>query len=71
MADRFAMDDFVVEYPHIYERDFFDDNYNEVQCIKSDILMGEKDEFFDVLTALETDFNLEKERRLSDEDSYA
>ena len=71
MADRFAMDNFVAEYPHIYERDFFDDDYNEVQCIKSDILMGEKDEFFDVLTALETDFNLEKEKRLSDEDSYA
>ena len=28
-------------------------------------------EFFDVLTALETDFNLEKEKKLSDEDSYA
>ena len=69
--DRFAMNEFVDEYPHIYERDFFDDDYNEVQGIKSDILMGEKDEFFDVLTALETDFNLEEEKRLSDEDNFA
>ena len=71
MADRFAMNKFVAEFPLVYERDFFDDNYNEVVHIKSDILMDEKDEFFDALTALETDFNLQPEKKLSDEDIFA
>ena len=71
MADRFAMNKFVAEFPLIYERDFFDDNYNEVEHIKSDILMDEKDEVFDALTALETDFNLKLEERLSDEENFA
>ena len=71
MADRFAMNKFVAEFPLIYERDFFDDNYYEVEHIKSDTLMDEKDEFFDALTALETDFNLNLEKRLSDEDTFA
>ena len=69
MADRFAMNKVVAEFPLVYERDFFDDDYNEVEHIKSDILMGEKDEFFDALTALETDFNLQEEKRHSDEDN--
>ena len=71
MADRFAMNKFVAEFPLIYERDFFDDNYYEVEHIKSDTLMDKKDEFFDALTALETDFNLKLEKRLSDEDNFA
>ena len=33
--------------------------------------MDEKDEFFDTLTALETDFNLQPEKKLSDEDIFA
>ena len=70
MAERFAMNKFVAEFPLIYERDFFDDNYN-VENIKSDILMDEKDEVFDALTALETDFNLKLEERLSGEDNFA
>ena len=71
MADRFAMNKVVAEFPLVYESDFFDDDYIEVEHIKSDILMGEKDEFFDALTALETDFNLEEEKRLSDKDNFA
>ena len=71
MADRFAMNKFIAEFPYTYERDFFNDDYNEVECIKSDNLIVERDEFFDALTALEVDFNLEVEKKLSDEDNFA
>ena len=34
-------------------------------------MIVERDEFFDALTALEVDFNLEVEKKLSDEDNFA
>ena len=53
-----------VSYPNIYERDFFDSmeisNY-ESENIKSSVLLDQQDGFYDMLFALETNFNLEGE----------
>ena len=46
------------EFPHIYERDLFE-NMDEGEPIKSASLVVERrDEIFDIITALETDLNL-------------
>jgi hypothetical protein len=51
-----SMEEF--EFPHIYERDLFDD-FEDVP-IKSGCNMAEgKDELFDFITAMETDFGLD------------
>ena len=63
MADRLNV--CVTSFPHIYEEDFYDDYHTEVQCIKSNLLMSERDKFFHTLTALETDFNLKEETRFN------
>ena len=42
-----------------------------MESIKSNLLVSERDEFFDTLTALETDFNLEEEVGLLDENNLA
>ena len=69
IADRLTK--FETSFPHIYEKDFFDDDYNEVESIKSNLLVSERDGFFDTLTALETDFNLEEEVGVLDENNLA
>ena len=49
------------EFPHIYERVLMDElSYPEP--MKSSLIADSKDEIFDMLTALETDFNLEVEK---------
>ena len=52
-----------VSFPKIYEGDFFDNNY-EIEPIKSSLLLHRKDAFYDVLLALETNFNLKEETTL-------
>jgi hypothetical protein len=52
-----SMEEF--EFPHIYERDLLDD-YEEDVPVKSGCNMTEgKDELFDIITAVETDFGLD------------
>ena len=63
----------VVSYPNVYERDFFetaDISDFESEHIKSSVLLDQPDGFFDMLLALETNFNLEGEGLL-DEDILA
>ena len=49
------------EFPHIYERVLMGEpSYPEP--MKSSLIADSKDEIFDMLTALETDFNLEVEK---------
>ena len=53
-----------VSFPHIYERDFFDSveiSSYESEHIQSSVLLDQQDGFYDVLFALETNFNLEGE----------
>ena len=45
------------EFPHTYERDLFDEFDDEP--IKSGLVMDTKDEIYDIITALETNFSLE------------
>ena len=52
-----------VSFPKIYEGDFFDNNY-EIEPMKSSLLLHKKDAFYDVLLALETNFNLKEETTL-------
>ena len=62
-----------VSYPNIYERDFFDSKETPVydsEHIKSTVLLDQRDAFFDMLMALETNFNLEGEGLLV-EDNFA
>ena len=50
-----------VNFPNVYERDFFDSSEiceYENEHIKSSILLDQRDGFYDVLMALETNFNL-------------
>ena len=53
-----------VSYPNIFERDFFDSmeiSSYESEHIQSSILLDQQDGFYDMLLALETNFNLEGE----------
>ena len=53
-----------VSYPNVYERDFFDSmeiSDYESEHIKSSVLLDQQDGFYDMLFALETNFNLEGE----------
>ena len=62
-----------VSYPNIYERDFVDSKETPVydsEHIKSTVLLEQRDVFFDMLMALETNFNLEGEGLLV-EDNFA
>ena len=55
-----------VSYPNIYEKDFFDSevsNY-ESEHMKSSILLDQRDGFYSMLMAIETNFNLEGEEIL-------
>ena len=51
-----------VNFPNIYDRDVFDSadipNY-ECEHIMSSVLLNKQDNFYSVLMAIETDFNLE------------
>ena len=42
-----------------------------MECVKSNLLLSERDEFFYTLIALETDLNLKEEVGLPDEDNIA
>ena len=53
------------------DRDFFDEDFSEVECVKSNLLLRYRDEFFYTLIALETDHNLKEEVGLPDEDNIA
>ena len=46
-----------LEFPNIFEKYLFDDEESDVP-IKSSLVV-EKDELYDVITSLETDFNLD------------
>ena len=51
-------------FPKIYERDFFESTEisdYESKSMKSSVLHDRQDDFFDMLMALETNFNLEGE----------
>ena len=49
------------EFPHIYEKVLMDEpSYPEP--IRSSLIADTKDEIFDMLTALETDFSLQVEK---------
>ena len=50
------------EYPYIFERHLYEDladGLDDGEPIKSGLVVDRKDEIFDVLTALETNFALE------------
>ena len=60
-------------FPNIYERDLIkttDISDYESNHIMSSILLDQRDDFYDMLMALETNFNLEVEELLQ-EDNYA
>ena len=46
------------EYPHVYERDLFGCERND-EPIKSSIMVEQKDEIYEMITALETDFAMD------------
>ena len=46
------------EYPNIFEKDLSDDGAEYVQPIKSSLVVDRRDDIYDMLTALETDFRL-------------
>ena len=51
-----------VEFPHVYEPHLFDDEEDDVKFLDVPIkshLSFEKDELYDAITSLETDFNLD------------
>ena len=50
-----------VSFPNVYERDFFGSSEIGDEHIKSSILLDQRDGFYDVLMALETNFNLGEE----------
>ena len=59
-------------YPNIYERDLFkttDISDYESNHIMSSILLDQRDDFYDMLMALETNFNLEVEGLLQEDNS--
>ena len=59
--------DIVVNFPNIYTRDFFDTNDDsdyESEHIKSSVLLDQRDGFYSMLMAIETNFNLEGEEIL-------
>ena len=55
-----AFDTSVYEYPHIYEKDLVDeDDVVEFdEPVHSSLMVDRKDDIYDMLTALETDFHL-------------
>ena len=56
-----------VTFPEIYERDFFDTTEvsgYESENIKPNLLLDKQDTFYNMLMALETNFNLKEETRL-------
>ena len=60
-------------FPKIYEGDFFESTEisdYESKSMKSSVLHDRQDDFYDMLMALETNFNLEGEG-LQDEDNLA
>ena len=60
-------------FPKIYERDFFESTEisdYESKSMKASVLHDQQDDFYDMLMALETNFNLEGEG-LQDEDNLA
>ena len=51
-----------VSFPNVYEQDFFGPSeISDYEHIKSSILLDRRDGFYDVLMALETNFNLREE----------
>ena len=53
-----------VSFPNIYERDFFGSmeiSSYENEHMQSSVLLDQQDGFYDMLLALETNFNLEGE----------
>ena len=46
------------EYPYIFEKDLSDDGAEYVQPLKSSLVVDRRDDIYDMLTALETDFHL-------------
>ena len=61
MAARFqdTFDMSIYEYPHIYEQDLVDRDVVEFdEPIQSSLMVDRKDDIYDMLTALETDFRL-------------
>ena len=48
-----------VEFQHVYEKNLFGDDFDE-QPIRSSLIVDTKDEIYNVLTALETKFDLEE-----------
>ena len=50
-----------VSFPNVYERYFFGSSEICDEHIKSGILLDQRDGFYDVLMALETNFNLGEE----------
>ena len=46
-----------LEFPHVYEKDLFDDE-SDNGPIRSSLTVDRKDEIYEMLTALETDFSL-------------
>ena len=56
-----------VTFPEIYERDFFDTTEvsgYESENVKPNLLLDKQDTFYNMLMALETNFNLREETTL-------
>ena len=56
-----------VNFPNIYEGDFFDSTESsdyENEHMKPSVLLGKRDAFYDMFMALETNFNLKEETTL-------
>ena len=48
-----------VEFPNIFERDLFAGSFDDEPIKHSGLLMDTQDEIYDILTALETKFDLD------------
>ena len=48
-----------VEYPNVYERDLFAGSFDDEPMKQSGLVMDTKDEIYDILTSLETNFALD------------
>ena len=46
-----------LEFPHIYEKDLFEDALED-EPVRSSLVVDKKDEIYDILTAMETNFTL-------------
>ena len=53
-----AFDMSAYEFPYIYEKDLLDGGAEYMEPIKSSLMVDRKDDIYDMLTALETDFRL-------------